>query len=171
MDLSKIPVNEQYQALALDDDIDEKITLGKSYLVSKVVDGDTIDVLVNDVDQRIRIIGLDTPEVVSPYVDIECFGEEASKRAREILTNQFVYLETDDSQDLVDKYGRWLRHIILINGDNFAEQMIGEGLAREYTYKVASKYQVDYLIAENMAKENKNGLWADGVCDVYDNDQ
>ncbi len=145
--------------------------LDKVYLVSKVVDGDTIDVVMNGEIKRVRIIGVDTPEVVNPRQAVECFGREASDTAKEILNNQYVRLESDDSQGDIDKYGRLLRHVILENGNNFAELMISKGLAREYTYKTVSKYQTDFILAENEAKNNKTGIWADGACDNYDDNQ
>ncbi len=162
IDLDKIAVHKKYAEV-----VENNLTSLETYLVTKVVDGDTIDVLINNETKRVRIIGIDTPEIVDPRQGVECFGAEASERAKELLNNQAVILETDDSQDDTDKYGRLLRHIILQNGNNFAEQMVREGLAREYTYNVKSKYQTDFLLAENEAKENKRGIWTDGACDDY----
>jgi len=62
-----------------------------------------------------------------------------------------------------------LRHVILSDSSNFAELMISGGFAREYTFIKPSKYQVIFTQAEISAKSNKNGLWADGVCDNYKN--
>ena len=51
---------------------------------------------------------MDTPETVDPRKPVQCFGREASAQAKTILSGQSVYLETDPSQDTVDKYGRTL---------------------------------------------------------------
>jgi len=138
--------------------------LNDSYLVSRVVDGDTIDVFMFGENKRIRIIGINTPEAVDPRREVECFGPEASNYAKELLKNKYVRLEIDNSQDNKDKYGRLLRHIILSDGRNFAELMVAGGYAREYTYRKASKYQKEYILAESEAKSSKLGMWADGAC-------
>ena len=73
------------------------------YTVLKVVDGDTIHVDANGQKLKIRMIGLDTPEVVDPRKPVQCFGGEASAQAKTILGGQQVYLEIDPSQDTIDK--------------------------------------------------------------------
>ena len=80
------------------------------FTVTKVVDGDTIWV-DNGGRMKIRMIGLDTPETVDPRKPVQCFGREASAQAKTILGGQQVYLETDPSQDSVDKYGRTLAYV------------------------------------------------------------
>ena len=62
------------------------------YTVLKVVDGDTIHVNANGQKLKIRMIGLDTPEVVDPRKPVQCFGREASTRAKTLLGGQQVYL-------------------------------------------------------------------------------
>ncbi len=138
--------------------------LDNSYLVSRVVDGDTIDVLINNETKRVRIIGLDTPEVVDPRREVECFGPEASAYAKELLENKYVRLEMDSTQDIEDKYGRLLRHVILDDGRSFAEIMISQGYAHEYTYYKPYKYQKEYLLAETEAKQADLGIWAEEAC-------
>ncbi len=140
------------------------INLDDSYLVSRVVDGDTIDVIIDNKTKRIRIIGLDTPEVVDPRREVECFGPEASKHAKELLENKYVRLEIDSTQDNKDKYGRLLRHVVLADGKRFAEIMISQGYAHEYTYNKPCKYQKEYLLAEAEAKQESLGMWAEGAC-------
>ena len=53
------------------------------YAVVKVVDGDTVDLNINDKVERIRLIGMNTPETVDPRKPVECFGKEASNRSRQ----------------------------------------------------------------------------------------
>ncbi len=135
-----------------------------TYAVVKVVDGDTLDILVNDETVRVRLIGLDTPEIVDPRKPVQCFAREASAKAKEILTGQSVQLETDLSQDLHDKYGRLLAYIFLPDGTLFNKYMISEGYGHEYTYHLPYKYQAGFKAAEKTARENKKGLWADDTC-------
>ncbi len=130
-----------------------------SYTVEKVIDGDTIDVLMNGKKERVRLIGINTPETVDPRRTVECFGKEASDRSKSILTGAQVRLKADSSQDNRDKYGRLLRYVFLEDGTNFNEAMIKDGFAYEYTYNVPYKYQVEFKNAQASAKENKVGLW------------
>src|SRR5215467_7166224 len=77
--------------------------------VLRVVDGDTVDVQLDDgPTQRLRLIGIDTPEVVDPRKPVQCFGREASAHAHELLDGQSVSIETDLSQGYRDVYGRYL---------------------------------------------------------------
>lgn len=132
--------------------------------VIKVVDGDTVTVETNGVRETIRIIGINTPETVDPRKPVECFGQEASARAHELLDNQTVTLEADSTQGERDKYDRLLRYVFLPNGSDFGKQMISEGYAYEYTYSTPYKYQQDYKTSQSDAENAKRGLWADGAC-------
>lgn len=131
--------------------------LASNALVTKVVDGDTIDVQINGKKDIVRLIGINAPEYN------ECFGKEASDKARALLNSKLVSLEADPSQDDRDKYHRLLRYVF-VDGTNFDELMVREGYAREYTYHVPYKYQSEFKSAERQAREGKRGLWADGVC-------
>lgn len=66
------------------------------YLVQKVVDGDTFDVVIQGKKQRIRLIGVNTPETVDPRRKVECFGKEASSKAKELIYNKYVRLDLDE---------------------------------------------------------------------------
>ena len=139
----------------------------KLHKVIKVVDGDTIDVEINNVSERLRLIGINTPEIVDPRKAVECFGKEASNKAKEILNNSNVRIEADDKSGNRGKYGRLLRYVFLEDGTNFNKLMISEGYAYEYSYDVSYKYQDEFKQAEKEAREAKKGLWANGVCDEF----
>ncbi|MFA6005160.1 MAG: thermonuclease family protein [Patescibacteria group bacterium] len=132
--------------------------------VTKVVDGDTIHVLIDGTKQTVRLIGVDTPEVVDPRKPVQCFGKEASARAKELLTGKSVKLENDPTQGDKDKYGRLLRYVFMEDGTNFNKKMIEDGYAHEYTYNLPYKYRDEFKQAERDARLHKRGLWADGVC-------
>lgn len=136
----------------------------KLYAVKKVIDGDTIHVDIDGVSSVIRIIGLDTPESVDPRKPVQCFANEASKKAKELLEGKRVGIESDSTQANKDKYNRLLRYIILEDGMNFSKLMISEGYAHEYTYQIPYKYQSEFRQAEREAREAKRGLWADEAC-------
>ncbi|MCX7955681.1 MAG: thermonuclease family protein [Patescibacteria group bacterium] len=134
------------------------------YLISKVVDGDTIEIEIDGKIQRIRVIGINTPEVIDPRKPVECFGKEASEKAKELLSGKKVRLEKDPTQGDIDKYARLLRYVFLEDGTDFGLTMIKEGYAYEYTYKIPYKYQQQYKQAQKEAEKNKKGLWADNAC-------
>lgn len=132
--------------------------------VDRVIDGDTVDVNLNGQIERIRLIGINTPESVDPRRPVECFGKEAAKRAKELLNGKTVYLESDDSQGTRDQFGRALRYIWLDNGQMFNLLMIAEGYAYEYTYDLPYKYQVEFKAAHRDASRNDIGLWSPRTC-------
>ena len=134
------------------------------YAVLKVVDGDTISIDMNGKKETVRLIGINTPETVDPRRPVECFGKEASNKAREILTGKRVRIETDASQSDRDKYGRLLGYVIREDGLFFNKYMIAEGYAYEYTYHVPYMYQREFKEAQRSAQANEKGLWAPGVC-------
>ncbi|MEQ4209662.1 thermonuclease family protein [Actinopolymorpha sp. B9G3] len=149
---------------ALDGDNDELDVLlepapTRDGAVVRVVDGDTVHVLVAGVDTTVRIIGLDTPEV---YGGAECYGREASARARELLDGEVVRLEVDPSQDQVDRHGRVLGHVWLADGRLFSEVMVREGFAVEYLYDRVYAHRDRLVAAEAKAQANDVGLW--GAC-------
>jgi micrococcal nuclease len=130
-----------------------------------VTDGDTIKVSINGKIEALRLIGIDTPETVDPRKAVQCFGKEASDKAKEILTGKKVMLEADGIQGERDQYGRLLRFIFLKDGTFFNQKMIEEGYAHEYTYQNKPyKYQTQFKDAEKTARENKLGLWAQDSC-------
>lgn len=130
-------------------------------LVTRVVDGDTIDVVGVG---RIRMIGLDTPEVVDPRKPVQCFGVEASNKAKEILSNKKVRLEADPTQGDKDTYGRALRYVYLADGTLFNKWMIENGFAHEYTYNIPYKFMNEFKAAEKSAREANRGLWSPQTC-------
>lgn len=146
--------------------IDVKLTQSNTTLLNvvKVVDGDTIDVSIDGKTERIRLIGINTPETVDPRKSVECFGKEASDKAKSILSGKKVYLEADVTQGERDKYNRLLRYVFLEDNTNFNLQMIKDGYAYEYTYEVPYKYQLEFKAAQKYAQENLKGLWSPDTC-------
>lgn len=142
-----------------------RIEAGALYPVIRVVDGDTADISINGQDERIRLVGLNTPETVDPRRPVECFGLEASNKARDILTGQKVRIETDPTQGMRDKYQRLLAYAFLPDGTLFNKTMIEEGYGHEYTHRLPYIYQAEFKSAEIKARKLKKGLWADGVCE------
>lgn len=125
-------------------------------LVTRVIDGDTIEV---EGGAKVRYIGIDTPETSDPRTGVQCFGKEATKKNRELVEGKRVRLEKDVSE--TDKYGRLLRYIFV--GDTFVnETLVKEGYAFSSPYPPDIKYQDIFDKAEKFARENDKGLW--GSC-------
>ncbi len=137
---------------------------GIVYCVEHVVDGDTVDLDIDGKRVRVRLIGINTPETVDPRRPVECFGKEASNKAKEILSGKWVSIESDPTQDTTDKYGRKLLYIYTSDGTLFNIQMIREGYAHEYTYRYPYKYQQEFKNAEHDARTEERGLWAPTAC-------
>lgn len=156
-----IPNNDSKAVESLPEATGSKTIL---YNVVKVVDGDTIDVSINGETKRLRLIGINTPETVDPRTPVECFGKEASDKAKSLLTGKKVSLEADSTQGELDKYSRLLRYVFLEDETNFNLYMIKEGYAYEYTYSAAYKYQKEFKEAQFYAKTNNKGLWSPTTC-------
>lgn len=135
-----------------------------TYRVIKIVDGDTLTLDIDGKSTTLRLIGLDTPETSDPRKPVQCFGVEASNKAKEILTGKNVSIEKDPSQGELDKYGRLLAYVYLPDGTLFNKLMIEDGYGHEYTYNLPYKYQTQFKAAERKAREDKKGLWADEAC-------
>ncbi len=134
------------------------------YPVLKVVDGDTLSVSIDGHSTTLRLIGINTPETVDPRKPVECFGKEASNRAKALLSGKKVSIELDPSQGNRDKYDRILAYVFLEDGTNFNKLMIQEGYAYEYTYDKPYKYQQEFKLAQANAKNAGVGLWATDAC-------
>lgn len=132
--------------------------------VTRIVDGDTIVVDINGTQEKIRLIGVDTPETVDSRKPVQCFGKEASVFTKKLLEGNQVRLESDLSQGDRDKYGRLLRYVFLPDGTFLNKEIITQGYGHEYTYRTPYHYQSDFKTAEHSARESQKGLWAPTAC-------
>lgn len=143
----------------------EKIHEGVLYQVVNVFDGDTLVVSVARNEVTVRLIGIDTPEVVDPRKPVQCYGPEASAKAKELLEGKQIYIEKEASKGNYDIYGRVLAYVRMPDRSLYNERMIKEGYAREYTFnKENYKYQKEFKTAQTKAKKEKRGLW--GQCPI-----
>ncbi len=132
--------------------------------VNRVIDGDTIEVILSGQKKKVRLIGINTPETVDPRKPVQCFGKEASAYAKQLLSNKTVYLESDPTQGDFDKYHRSLRYVWLDAKANANEIIIAEGYAYEYTYNIPYKYQSEFRNAQKEAEDTGRGLWSPNSC-------
>jgi micrococcal nuclease len=122
--------------------------------VERVIDGDTI-VLEGHV--RVRLIGVDTPEVVHPHKPVEPLGPEASQFTRSLVEDRDVTLQFD--RERRDRYGRVLAYVY-VDGKLVNEEIIRAGFSRAQTrYKFDRTMANRFLAAEAEAKEAGRGIW------------
>ena len=145
---------------SVSNDAVSKVEEDNFYQVVKVVDGDTLSINLDGANTTIRLIGVDTPETVDPRKPVQCFGVEASNKAKELLVGKKVRLEMDSSQGNYDKYSRLLAYVYLEDGTLINKKLIQDGYGHEYTYNTPYKYQTEFRKAEQYAQSNKLGLWA-----------
>lgn len=140
-------------------------TTPDTYFVQKVVDGDTVDVYMNGKATRLRLIGMDTPEVVDPRKPVQCYGREASAEGHKLLENQWLRLEYDAVTGKTDIYGRTLAYIFLPDGTLYNEFMIRNGFAHEYDYQNQKyKYRTRFQAAQKSARAENLGFWSPQTC-------
>lgn len=136
--------------------------------VSQVVDGDTLKVVRAGRIETIRLIGIDSPEVGGGRTQVECFGQEASRRAADLLDGARVLIQTDDSQDERDHYGRLLAYVWLEDGTFVNLALVADGYAHEYTYDLPYRFQAEFKAAEIKAEASEVGLWSPATCGGLD---
>jgi len=129
----------------------------ETVLVTRVVDGDTIEI---EGGQRVRYIGIDTPESKHPSKPVQCFSKEATERNKELVEGKEVQLEKDVNN--TDRYGRLLRYVY-VNGEMVNKTLVSEGFAAASAYPPDIKYQEVFDAAQRIAEQENRGLWGD-VC-------
>lgn len=127
--------------------------------ILRVVDGDTVDVRLDRGRKvRVRMIGIDTPEV---YGGIECGGKQASKTLTRLLPKRTrVKLVSDRTQDLKDRYGRVLRYVYKNGRRDMNKTQLALGNAEVYVYdNVRFERYKGYAKAQAVAKRRNKGIW------------
>lgn len=125
--------------------------------VTRVIDGDTIEVDINGITYDVRYIGVDTPEMTDKRPEIYALAQEAAGLNRQLVEGKVVQLEKDVSE--TDKYDRLLRYVYV--GDIFVNaELVKYGLARAKAYEPDTKNQDYFEELEAGAKQEKIGIWA-----------
>ncbi len=162
---NKAKLNESNSSNILDNifNTNDEINLQEAY-VTKVVDGDTIWVNIEGKEEKIRLIGVNSPEYTK---EVEPYGKEATEFTTHKLLNKTIYLQKDVSD--TDSYDRLLRYvwtdkIDVINEENiknylFNYSLVYEGYAESNYYKPDITLQSYLEDAQTQAKENKKGMW------------
>jgi micrococcal nuclease len=127
--------------------------------VTRVVDGDTIEVEIGGEADDVRLIGVDTPETVKPGEPVQCFGPEASEFTKDLLEDESVRLVLD--RERRDVYDRLLAYVYL--RDLFVNaELVGEGYARTLEIEPNTAHAEQLARLERAAGAAGLGLW--GAC-------
>lgn len=131
--------------------------LAPAVLVTRVVDGDTLVVRGPSGTERVRLLGVNTPETHHPDRPVECFGPEAATFTGRVLTGRSVVLE--DDVERFDRYGRRLAYVLL-EGRRFNDRLLRRGLARLLVIPPNGRHRRAMLEAEMAARRAGRGLWS-----------
>lgn len=123
--------------------------------VTRVVDGDTLYVrLASGRRERVRVIGIDTPEAGA------CYAAKASAAARRLALSKAVLLRGDPTQDTRDRHGRLLAYVWIPGGRDLGYQLVAGGFARVYVFRVPFQRLAAYRSAEAGARSRSLGQWS-----------
>ena len=125
----------------------------------KTLDGDTIRIMYEGEERKLRYLLVDTPELNHKEQGKQPFSEEAKQRNDELLKSGHLEIEFDTG-DREDQYDRLLAYVY-IDGESVQEKLIEEGLARVgYIYPPNTKHLEPYKEAEESAQKAGIGIWS-----------
>jgi len=128
-------------------------------VVTRVVDGDTIHARVDGRDERVRYIGMDTPETVKPNTPVQCYGEAASAANRRLVAGARVELHL--GAETRDRYGRLLAYVYRRRDGLFVNAaLVRDGFARTLTIPPNDQHAGELGGLERRARAERRGLWA-----------
>jgi micrococcal nuclease len=131
-------------------------------VVVSVSDGDTFTVELAGKREKIRLIGVDTPETKHPTKGVQCWGPEASAFTTSLLVpGTKVRLVRD--VEARDKYGRLLGYVYLVDSNVFVNhELVRQGFARPYPFEPNTTHKAAFADAAWEAQAARRGLW--GAC-------
>jgi len=124
--------------------------------VQQVVDGDTI---ILESGERVRLLGVNTPEVNNPKKSVEAFGKEAAEFTRRTVEGKPVRVERDKTSQK-DKHSRTLAYVFLQDGTFLNAEIIRQGFGFAVSGTPPLKYEYEFRKLEQNAREARRGLWA-----------
>ncbi len=140
---------------------------GDTYIVTRVIDGDTIEL---NTTERVRLIGIDTPETrVNRKLErdmkrtgkesqmIIAMGKEATEFTKRLALGKTVTLEYDAEKR--DRYGRLLAYVYLPDGKMLNAEILKQGYGQLYTFPPNIKHVDMFIKMQLEARENERGLW------------
>lgn len=144
-----------------DSQIEQKtnISVDGTYQVTQVLDGDTVEIDMNGNREKIRFIGVDTPETHDPRKAVQCFGKAASNFTQSLVDNKRVRLEADALSTSRDRYNRLLRYVYVDANTLVNAEIIKQGYGFAYTGFDFTK-SAEFKNYQNEARTSNRGLWA-----------
>lgn len=137
------------------------------YRVTQVYDGDTIEVDMNGTQEKVRLIGVDTPETHDPRKQVQCFGRAASEFTKQLIGDKPVRLVADPQSSNRDRYQRLLRYVYLSDNTLVQAEIIKQGYGFAYTSFPFDKSE-EFRAYQKEARNNNRGLW--GSCQPAENE-
>lgn len=134
-----------------------------SYVVKQFLDGDTVLVDMNGTEEKIRFIGIDTPETHKENTPVQCYGPAAAAYTKNRVGTQRIRLVSDSLTTNRDRYDRLLRYVYLEDGANLNLELVQKGYAFAYAFPFAKSQE--FNAAMESAQKAKSGLW--GNCAPY----
>ena len=132
-----------------------------AYQVTRIIDGDTVEIRYNGTLTSVVLIGVDTPETVDPRKSIEAFGREASAFTRNLLLGEFIYLRFDSSR--TDRYGRMRAYLYRAPDGLFVNlEIVRQGYGKVYT-TFPFKHKALFQYYGKQAQRAGRGLWSSNV--------
>jgi micrococcal nuclease len=133
--------------------------------VVRVVDGDTAHIVIDGVREKVRFIGIDTPESTR---EVEPYGKAASNHTKDLIDGRTVWLETD--AELRDRYGRLLAYVWLdapadrsdgeVRSKMLNARLLLDGYAQIYTFPPNVRYAGSFVAYQQEARRSGTGLWS-----------
>ncbi len=128
------------------------------YSVAFFVDGDTIAVNMNGKVEKVRFVGIDTPETHKPNTPVQCYGPAAAAFTKNTIGTNSVRLVSDSLSTDRDRYNRLLRYVYLPDGTNVNEKLVQNGYAFYYPYFPFTKSE-QFAADQTAAMAANKGLW------------
>lgn len=131
--------------------------------LERVIDGDTIVARVDGRDERIRYIGIDTPETVKPNTPVQCFGPQAHALNARLLGSPGTALTLRFDHELRDRYDRLLAYVYRAADGLFVNaRLVDAGAARTLAIAPNTSYATRLSDLQHDARAAGRGLW--GAC-------
>jgi micrococcal nuclease len=129
--------------------------------LERVIDGDTIVADVDGREERVRYLGIDTPETVKPDTPVQCYGPAAHARNAQLLGRAGTALVLRFDRELRDRYGRLLAYVYRAQDGLFVNaQLMRDGAARTLEIAPNTAHAVDLQQLERGAQTAARGLWS-----------
>ncbi len=127
------------------------------YPVTRVIDGDTIAIDYDGKEEKVRLIGVNTPEIHGSSKVAELYGRKAAAYTEKLLQGREVRLEFDVQKR--DKYNRLLAYVYLPDGTFVNARLVADGYAQVMTVPPNVRHAEEFVVLQSQARKANRGLW------------